>query len=238
MSGTQAQPSGAFHRSSREWLRAALPAFLLPMMFALAGCGFGRSGPPPAALFDLGVAPPSTEALPKREPLAVTFSATQMLTDTGVIWRVGDSASPQSYATYRWAAPPSQLVQQRLVERLSAEGPVMTDTVDPRAPLLQVSLTRFEQVYAPDGASSQGQVVLQVVLLRDRHAVDSVRVARNAPAPTQDASGGVMALRSATDAAVDDLAVWLSTHVPSTAPRADGPGPRGPEPVASHSPPG
>ncbi|CAM3368413.1 ABC-type transport auxiliary lipoprotein component domain-containing protein [Bordetella sputigena] len=145
----------------------------------------------------------------RREPVAVSFSAAQMLTDTGVIWRVGDSASPHSYATYRWAAPPSQLVQQRVIDRLSAAGPVVQDGVDPRAPLLQVTLTRFEQVYAEDGASSSGQVALQAVLVRDRRVVDAVRLARGAPAPTQDAQGGVLALRAATDAAASDLAAWL-----------------------------
>lgn len=140
-----------------------------------------------------------------------------MLTDTGVIWRVGDSASPHSYATYRWAAPPSQLVQQRVIERLSAAGPVVQDGVDPRAPLLQVTLTRFEQVYAPDGKSSSGQVALQAVLVRDRHVVDSVRLAHGAPAPSQDAQGGVLALRAATDMTADDLAAWLDHSLAASA---------------------
>jgi cholesterol transport system auxiliary component len=160
---------------------------------------------------------PPTRAGARREAVAISFSAAQMLTDTGVIWRVGDSASPHSYATYRWAAPPSQLVQQRVVDRLSAAGPVVQDGVDPRAPLLQVTLTRFEQVYAPDGKSSSGQVALQAVLLRDRRVVDSVQMARSAPAPTQDAEGGVQALRAATDAAAVDLTAWVERSLSASA---------------------
>jgi cholesterol transport system auxiliary component len=223
-------------RGGRGWPVLLL---VLPFVLALGGCGIGRSAAP-AQLFDLG--PPSSAASasgtastsssgasssgalassassasvaqPRRDPVAISFSASQMLTDTGVIWRVGDSASPHSYATYRWAASPLQLVQQRVVDTLSAAGPVVLDGVDPRAPLLQVSLTRFEQVYAPDGKSSVGQVSMQAVLVRERRVVDSVLLSRSAPAPTQDAQGGVLALRAATDAAAAELAAWLARRL-------------------------
>jgi cholesterol transport system auxiliary component len=185
------------------------------LMSGLSGCGFNNSAPP-SSLFDLGPAPVAQANLPQRAALAISFSAAQMLTDTGIIWRVGDSAAPHSYATYRWASSPQQLVQQRVVDLLSQEGPVLTDSIDPRAPVLQVTLTRFEQVYAPDGQSSEGQVVMQAVLLRERRTVDSVRLARSAPAPTQDANGGVLALRSATDAAAGELAAWLAQRMPDS----------------------
>jgi len=203
---------------SPAW-RAAAPR-MLPALLALsllAGCGLNRVAPQ-ARLFDLGPGPAVSPSQPggagdHRQPLAVNFSATQMLADTGVIWRVGDSASPHSYATYRWAAPPMQLVRQRVVDLLAARRPVVPDGVDPSAPLLQVTLTRFEQVYAPDGKSSQGQVEMQAVLLSDHHVKDSVRLARSASAPTQDAQGGVAALRVATDAAARDLAAWVGQRL-------------------------
>nr|WP_231755489.1 ABC-type transport auxiliary lipoprotein family protein [Bordetella sp. N] len=193
----------------------------------LTGCSVGRASGPQAGLFDLGPATPAVTTLPKREPISANVTAVSMLNDTGVIWRIGDSANPQSYATYRWAATPAQLLQQRLVERLSAQGPVLSDTVDSRAPVLQISLTRFEQVYTPDGTSSEGRVTLQAVLLRERRTIDAVRVARSAPATSQDAAGGVQALRVATDAALDDLALWLSQKLPAPA------GPMG-VPMATH----
>jgi cholesterol transport system auxiliary component len=215
---------------------------MLGLAIALGGCSLGRTTPQ-AQLFDLGpaagvatmqvagtasassAASGSAGSLAgvRREPVAVSFSAAQMLNDTGVIWRVGDSASPNSYATYRWAAPPSQLVQQRVVERLSAAGPVVQDGVDPRAPLLQVTLIRFEQVYAPDGKSSSGQVALQAVLVRDHRVVDSLQLARGAPAPTLDAQGGVLALRTATDAAASDLTTWVERSLSASTPAAAAP---------------
>ena len=208
---------------ARRWGAWRTLSVMLGLAVALGGCSLGRTTPP-AQLVDLGPAPaaaqaPSSDAA-RREAVAVNFSAAQMLTDTGVIWRVGDSASPHSYATYRWAAPPSQLVQQRVIDRLSAAGPVVQDGVDPRAPVLQVTLTRFEQVYAPDGKASSGQVALQAVLVRDHRVVDSVRLQRGAPAPSQDAQGGVLALRAATDAAAGDLAAWLDRSLVASAPPA------------------
>ena len=43
---------------------------------------------------------------------------------TGVIWRVGDSAAPQAYATYRWASSPSDLVRQRLLLQRDADAQI------------------------------------------------------------------------------------------------------------------
>ena len=47
--------------------------------------------------------------------------------------------------------------------------------------------------------ASEGRVLLQAVLLNGRAVVGQLRIATRAPAPTQDAAGGVAALRQATD---------------------------------------
>ncbi|WP_312999036.1 ABC-type transport auxiliary lipoprotein family protein, partial [Achromobacter animicus] len=149
-------------------------------------------------------------ALPARDPIALTFQSAPGLTDTGMIWRVGDSAAPRSYATYRWAASPADLVRQRITDRLSRQGAVLSDRVTLQTPQLQVSLAQFEQVFSEDGQSSQGRVLLQAVLLDGRNVVDQKRILVASPAPTQDAEGGVAALRQATDEASDQLAQWLA----------------------------
>lgn len=207
---------------------------ILPLVLGLSSCGFSP-GVAPAQLLDLG--PPNDSvstsgrpsaspgfrisssvsgSAPHGEPVAISVSGTQMLTDTGVIWREADSTVAHSYATYRWAAPPLQLVQQRVIERLSATRAVVQDGADPFAPMLQISLARFEQIYAPDGASSVGQVSIRAVLVRDHHVTASIQLSRSAPAPTQDALGGVTALRAATDAATKDLSAWLEQNLPAS----------------------
>ncbi|WP_312430823.1 ABC-type transport auxiliary lipoprotein family protein [Achromobacter sp.] len=182
---------------------------ILILTLALAGCGIGRVDAPPT-LFDLGLDARPVPALPARDPIALTFQSAPGLTDTGMIWRVGDSAAPRSYATYRWAASPADLVRQRITDRLSRQGAVLGDRVTLQTPQLQVSLAQFEQVFAEDGQSSQGRVLLQAVLLNGRAVVDQKRILVAVPAPTQDAEGGVAALRQATDEASDQLAQWLA----------------------------
>ncbi len=186
------------------------------LALALSGCGVGRVAPQ-ASLFDLGPEAPAAVQLPPRSAIVLAYSAAAALGDTGVIWRVGDSTTPKAYAGFRWTEPPSSLVRQRLQERLSREGAVLADSAGTGAPQLRVTLMRFEQVFAPDGTSSQGQVVLQAVLLQDGKLLGQRRFARQAAAPTQDAAGGVAALRQATDAAADDLAAWLASVLPPRA---------------------
>ncbi|OZI28292.1 hypothetical protein CEG14_24745 [Bordetella genomosp. 1] len=189
----------------------------------LAGCSVGRVGTPPG-LFDLG---PSADTaavspLPPRVPIQLAYTASPVLYESGVIWRVGESASPKSYATYRWTQPPATLVRERLIDRLSLEGAVMVESAVPAAVQLQVSLVRFEQVFAADGQRSEGRIVLQAVAIQDRKVLGQTRVARAVPAPTQDAPGGVQALRQATDAAADELAGWLARTLPPPAPPRGG----------------
>lgn len=192
---------------------------ILILTLALAGCGIGRVDAPPK-LFDLGLDARPVPALPARDPIALTFQSAPGLSDTGMIWRVGDSAAPRSYATYRWAAAPADLVRQRVTDRLSRQGPVLNDRVSLQTPQLQISLAQFEQVFAEDGQSSQGRILLQAVLLNGRAVVDQKRILVTAPAPSQDAEGGVAALREATDQASDQLAQWLAATLNSPAPAA------------------
>lgn len=188
-------------------MRRAL--LLLTLTTVLAGCSIGRVASPPS-VFDLGLDARPVPALPARAPIALALQAAPALSDTSMIWRVGDSAAPRAYATFRWASSPTELVRQRITDRLSRQGPVLADRVNLQMPQLQLSLMQFEQVYADDGQSSEGRLLLQAVLLNGRNVVDQKRIQVQAPAPTQDAAGGVAALRHATDQAADELAQWLA----------------------------
>ncbi|SSW73875.1 hypothetical protein AVE30378_06222 [Achromobacter veterisilvae] len=179
------------------------------LTLALAGCGIGRVPAPPTA-FDLGLDASPVPALPARQPIAMVFQAVPSLSDTSVIWRVGDSAAPKAYATYRWASSPTELVRQRIADRLSRQGPVLNERVSLQTPQLQVYLSQFEQVFAADGQSSEGRILLQAVLVEGRAVLGQKRIAVQAAAPTQDAAGGVAALRQASSEAADQLAQWLA----------------------------
>jgi ABC-type uncharacterized transport system auxiliary subunit len=183
---------------------------VLCLALALAGCSLGKMEPAPV-LYDLGIEEgPAPVGAGTHEPVALAFNAVPALADTGMIWRVSNGDSPKTYARSRWSVPPPDLVRQRLSERLARLGPVLSgDTVG--LPRLQVTLTRFEQVFSADGATSTGQVALQAVLLQaDGRVIAQKLVRSSAASATQDAGGGARALSQATDAAADELAAWLS----------------------------
>ena len=194
--------------SSQRARRAAMLCTLAAVV-ALAGCA-GRQPALTPQRYDLGADTAAAPALTPRAPVALSFAAAPTIGDGGMIWRIGDSASPQTYATVRWAAAPADLVRQRLIDRLSRQGPVVTETLVAGVPQLRVTLARFEQVFAPDGASSRGEISLQALLVRDRTVIAQTRIDEAVAAPTQDAAGGVAALRAASTQAGDALAGWLA----------------------------
>jgi cholesterol transport system auxiliary component len=59
------------------------------------------------------------------------------------------------------------------------------------------------------------------VLVEGRAVLGQKRIAVQAPAPTQDAAGGVAALRQASNEAADQLAQWLAASL-KPAPGAGG----------------
>jgi ABC-type uncharacterized transport system auxiliary subunit len=128
-----------------------------------------------------------------------------------VVWRVGDQGQPQGYTTYRWVAPPARLVTQRLVDRLSLQGAVLQQNIGGDIPQLRLNLQRFEQTFSLDGATSQAQLTLQAVFMRGSEVVGQRLINIRVPAATQDAPGGALALRTATDQAAEQVAQWLTS---------------------------
>jgi ABC-type uncharacterized transport system auxiliary subunit len=194
--------------------RIARLATLGAMAVALSACVLGGSGTAPQQL-DLGAGfTPAqvndTSSLPQMPPIAVPVaSAAALLTETLVVWRVGDQGQPQAYATYRWVAPPAQLVTQRLVDRLSRQGAVLQQNVGGGVAQLRLNLQRFEQTFSADGTTSQAQLTLQAVLMQGQAVVGQRLIDVRIPTATLDAPGGALALRSATDQAAEQVAQWI-----------------------------
>ena len=189
----------------------------------LTACAVGESAVAPKQL-DLGAgasmdASAATAKLPSMPPIAVPpANSASLLTETMVVWRVGDQGQPQAYTTYRWVAPPARLVTQRIVDRLSLQGAVLQQNIGGDAPQLRLNLQRFEQTFSPDGSSSQAQLTLQAVLMRGSEVLGQRLINIRVPAATQDAPGGALALRAATDQAAEQVAQWL-TSMPATTKR-------------------
>ncbi len=191
--------------------RLMAAAMVVAASATLAGCAGGAGARAPKQL-DLGsvtVAPKT--ALPPNPAIAVPAAASAvLLNETMVVWRVGDAGQPQAYTTYQWAAPPARLITQRVVDRLSLQGAVLQQSVGADFPQVRLNVQRFEQTFSPDGASSKGNLTLQVVLIRGTKVLDQLLIDLSVPAVTQDAPGGADALRQATDQAVEQMAQWLT----------------------------
>lgn len=183
----------------------------------LTACTVGERAIAPKQL-DLGAgasldtSAATANTLPQMPPIAVPpANAASLLTETMVVWRVGDQGQPQAYTTYRWVAPPARLVTQRIVDRLSLQAAVLQQNIGGEVPQLRLNLQRFEQTFSPDGSASQAHLTLQAVLMRGSEVLGQRLINIRVPAATQDAPGGALALRTATDQAAEQVAQWLTS---------------------------
>ncbi|MCC7226014.1 MAG: membrane integrity-associated transporter subunit PqiC [Burkholderiaceae bacterium] len=200
--------------SARGFGRAlALSGLALLAALSLGGCSANRGAAPTQLDLGAGVATPKA-ALPANPAIAVPVaSGAALLNEVRVIWRVGDQGQPQAYATFQWVAPPAHLVTQRIIDRLALQGAVLPQNVGGELPQLRMNLQRFEQTFSADGATSKGQLTMQVVLVRGSRVSDQLLIDLQVPATTQDAPGGAVALRTATEQAADQIAQWLSKQL-------------------------
>ena len=201
--------------SIKQYLRPICMGLSCLLTMFLCACTAGKLGQAPRQL-DLGTGPGlmNKMALPRNLPVVVPeATASALLTDTAVIWRIGYTGQPQAYSTFKWAAPPAKLVNQRLIERLALQGAVLPQNVGGDLPQIRLNLQRFEQFFAPDGLTSYGDVTLQAVLVKEGKVLDQKLIDVQVPAATQDALGGADALRLATDQATEQVAKWASDQL-------------------------
>lgn len=196
-------------RLIRPILRAGC---LLAVTSLLVACGIGKNGVAPTQL-DLGSAPSLQSGSPvaSTPPVVVPVaSSAALLSQTMVVWRVGNEGQPRAYATYQWIAPPAKLFRQRVVDRLAQQGAVLQQGVGADMPTIRLDLQRFEQTFSVDGSRSEGHVTAQAVMVKGSQYIDRLLIDIKVTAPSQDAEGGAIALRQATDQAAEQLARWVS----------------------------
>lgn len=195
---------------------------------ALSACGFAPDKPQRAQMYDFGpgelalrTTPPQA-ALP---PLAVDEIATSggALDNMAVLYRLGyeDAQQLRPYSLARWSMPPAQLVRQRLLGQLGQRRAVfnagssvaLNRSHQNALPLrLRIDLEEFSQLFSAPGTST-GLIRLRVTLVDITPTGERLLGQRNVvvqrPAPSADAAGGVRALTDATDAAIEEINVWL-----------------------------
>ena len=205
----------------RAWLTAVAA-------LALAACStVAPDKPTRAVAYDIG--PPAAEgdgaAAPVKQPPLVLadLETSSALESSALLYRLAyaDANQLRPYARARWAAPPAQLVRQRLRELLGRdravldpeESATLARSAGAMPRVLHVDLEQFAQVF-DSPAQSFGVVRLRVTLTDNtpggERLVGQRVFARREPAPSADASGGVKAIAAATDAIAHDIAAWLA----------------------------
>jgi cholesterol transport system auxiliary component len=207
---------------SRAWRRATVCALATMAALALAGCATPQA-PVAKAAYDFGPVPTSSANAAAKvagtvpSPVALALAevdASAALDGLAVVYRLAyaDAQQLRPYALARWSTPPAQLVRTRLRDALAARGPVLGPADGATPWLLKVELDEFSQQFdAP--ASSSGAVRLHASLFNANKLVAQRTVQAKAPAPSQDAAGGVRALTAATDDAVAQLATWVAEQM-------------------------
>ena len=197
-------------RTTRIAGAAALACSLL-----LAGCASNERAP--NTIYDFGPAAPGAQA-----PGAPALAAIVVMDATGptaldterMFYRLNyaDAMQARTYASARWSAPPLDLFTHRIKTRLSQAGMQVLSATDAsnNVPILRIEVDDFVHAFSSTSAS-EGQILLRASVLADHRLVAQKSFAHNAPAPSQDAAGGVAALAAGTDRIALDLKNWLST---------------------------
>lgn len=197
---------------------------IVPALAAAALLG-GCALPPRAAapqLYDLGppaaAVPPAAAttiatAAATRPVLAVQVQAAAALQGTALHYRLAyaDPRQLQAYSQSRWAAPPAELLAQRLRAGLAKQA-LLAPQAEAATQLLHVELQEFSQQYTAPQASHALLRLRAALLQRTPQGLRLLaqrELVQQQPAAHPDAAAGVQALGAAADAAVAELVRWL-----------------------------
>ena len=214
--------------SKCHYIQAKALFVVVTTVCLLGACSVLPDKPVRPALYDFGpgalsVAPAVAQAPLPAVALEDINSTGGALDNTALLYRLAYQEAQQlrPYALARWSTPPAQLVRQRLREQLGVRRPVfsardglaLNRSQNAVLPLrLRLELEEFSQVFtAPE--VSVGVVRLRATLVEVTPAGEKLlgqrSVVMQRPAPTADAQGGVHALTAATDAAIEEIDLWL-----------------------------
>jgi cholesterol transport system auxiliary component len=190
--------------------RARGASLALVASLLLAACAVGGRAAPPT-VYDFG--PPLARALigggePAPLRIAVEVRAPSWLELNAIDYRLAyaDPLRLREYSGSRWAAPPPQLLAQRLRQQLGAAAATSNAALNC---ILRIDLQEFMQVF--DKIDSSHAVLQAEASLIDarRQIVGAREFALERPAATADAAGGAAALVGASNALGSEVGTWL-----------------------------
>ena len=166
----------------------------------------------PLTVHDLGPLPNVARTAPLPSFALGDVTASAFLDNPAMFYRLvyADAQQPRPYATSRWIMPPAQLFEQRLKARFGQAGNPLISVADGalNVPLLHCELDEFSQTFDSPG-SSHVTITARVAVFANRQLLGQRNFTQQRPAPSADATGGARALAIASDALIDDIALWL-----------------------------
>ena len=180
----------------------------LAMALSLGGCtSFSRPDTPPT-IFD--IAPQGVSPIAVRVPMAdLEVAAPSWLSSSAMQYRLEPASALERrvYATSRWAGMPAEMIEvvfSRVIQTQPADNG--------SGCRLRIDLDEFIQRFAT-AEDSAGLIELRASVLAPR---TDVLIAYKTflvetPAPSPDAPGGVLALRSGVNQLAVTLAQWLTS---------------------------
>ncbi|MFM9912750.1 MAG: hypothetical protein ACKVN9_04375 [Methylophilaceae bacterium] len=172
--------------------------FLLFVM-TLSACGsLPKQGAAPAQ-YDFGISPTTSSSV---EFYLGNVTAPAGLDDSDMRYRLAYQNPTQvfAYTESRWAATPAALVARRLQQRWLSTNALPCS--------LNLTLEVFDQVF--DSTNSSHAIVRLRANLQHKGKVSTTLIDLEQKSPSADARGGVAALITATDAALDKAVSWAN----------------------------
>ena len=179
--------------------------------------GYDFGGAADVVVANPALADPSTGA--RRLLLLRTPQSQAGLDGSAMLYRLAYTNAQQlrAYAQARWSLPPTQLLQQRLQPVLQNHFLLVgaADLLGSRSAALElrIELEEFSQVFEQPDASHAVLQLRASLIERGGTEPRGLLAQRSfhlqATAPSPDAAGGAAALRTASDAAAQELLNWL-----------------------------
>lgn len=172
---------------------------------ALVACGGLPQRASVPAIYDLGLAAAVSPA-PAVIPAQIDVRGPSWLATSAMQYRLEyrEPAQRQLFAESRWAAPPAEMLQRRLLQALSAPSSSGGGC------RLRLEIDEFTQAFdAPE--SSAAVIIARAELLppRGENVVARRAFAMREPATSADAKGGVTAFRRAGDRLANEITGWM-----------------------------
>jgi len=184
---------------------------LLLVCLSLAACfTSGKRGDTAVAVYDLGPVIGRASPPMRKKPMAVEVRAPLWFDSLGIGYRLAyaEPARLREYAKARWAGPPGQLIQLKLMRDLGlvSAGQGRTSCV------LRLDLAEFTQVF--DAATTSRAVLQGRVqwLDRSRASLAERPFSFEQPAGTPDSKGAVTGLTAVVEQLTVAIALWESDY--------------------------